>query len=389
MTSDPDHFRPIVSVSKDLDPSGENMRADSGRVIELLESGQLAETSYPLPETIDPTGILVRTDVATVCGSDVHSWRGRRPFPTPSILGHEIVGEIVELGEAIETDTAGKPLSIGDRIVWTIMANCGRCSFCRVKGLPQKCEELFKYGHARTDRPPHFNGGFGEYVYVRPGTCVFRVPGHLPSSIASPLMCAGATVAAGLDTIGIEPGDDVVVQGAGLLGLYATAMANERDAGRIIVIDLDPRRLELATKFGADLTLNPETAKDLVETVRDVCDGGADVAIEVTGAPSVVPTGVTMLDIGGRYVLHGSLYPDDRFELDGHDVITKQLTIRGVHNYDATHLDTALSFVERHLDNYPFDSIAGEEFPLTVTGVAAAMKALEERESLRPAVVPE
>ncbi|MBN1852117.1 MAG: alcohol dehydrogenase catalytic domain-containing protein [Pirellulales bacterium] len=85
----------------------------------------------------------MKTRIATVCGSDMHSWRGRRPFPTPSVLGHEGIGTIMQLGEAVERDTTGQLLALGDRISWTIVAVCGQCVFCRVHRLPQKFLNLF------------------------------------------------------------------------------------------------------------------------------------------------------------------------------------------------------------------------------------------------------
>ncbi len=121
------------------------MSKEIGKAIYFLGVGEPLEArEYPLPEELEPGAILVKTRMATVCGSDMHSWRGRRPFPTPSVLGHEGVGTIVRMGAGVERDTAGRALSDGDRITWTIMAACGRCVFCRIHGLPQKCLQLFK-----------------------------------------------------------------------------------------------------------------------------------------------------------------------------------------------------------------------------------------------------
>jgi putative phosphonate catabolism associated alcohol dehydrogenase len=321
----------------------------------------------------------------------MHSWRGRRPFPTPSVLGHEGVGTVVRMGEAAGRDTAGKILSEGDRITWTIMAACGRCVFCRIHNLPQKCLSLFKYGHSVSDVPPYFVGTFGEYVYLKPGTGIFKLPAAMPDETAAPLMCAAATVAAGLDRAGVIPGETVVIQGAGMLGLYAAAFAKAMGAAQVIMVDVLDKRLDVAKRFGADYVINAEALGEgaLVEAVREQTGGlGADLLIEVVGLAPVVETGVKMLRIGGRYLLHGAVYPNDTFTLQSHDVITKCLSLFGLHNYDARHLKMAMNLVHRTRETYPYSELAGPRFPLTAEGVTEALLALERREGIRPIVEP-
>jgi len=362
----------------------------TGKAIVFLGAGKpLEEREYPIPE-VEPGAILVKTVMSTVCGSDMHSWKGHRPFPTPSILGHEITGKIVKLGKGVDRDTAGKPLAEGDRITWTIMANCGTCFFCRMKKLPQKCLNLFKYGHMSSAEPPYFNGGFAEYVYIRPGTCVFKVPDELLDEEATPLNCAAATVTAGLDRIGIDLGDNAVVQGDGMLGLYATAMLKERGAGKVIVLGHHDERLRLAEELGADYTINTKGYKDedLVKEVRNLVGGwGSDLVIEVTGRADAVPLGVKILRVGGRYLLLGFVSPGANFTIDGCDIVVNCLTMFGLHNYDAEHLGKALEFVRKTRDKYPFKKLVGPNFELSVSGVTKALEALERRESLRPAIV--
>ncbi|MBN2377226.1 MAG: zinc-binding dehydrogenase [Sedimentisphaerales bacterium] len=364
----------------------------TGKVVMFMGVGKpLEEHSFPLPEELEPGAILVKTTMATVCGSDMHSWRGRRPFPTPSILGHEGLGTIAQMGSGVEKDTTGKSLAVGDRITWAIMANCGYCCFCRIHSLPQKCLNLFKYGHVKSDVPPYFMGTFGEYVYVKPGTSVFKVPDDMADEEVSPLMCAAATVTAGLARIGLQPGENVVIQGAGMLGLYAAALAKEQGAKQVIMVDILDKRLEVGREFGADHCLNVQGLGDeeVVSQVKDLTDGwGADLVVEVAGFAQVIPVGVKMLRIGGRYLLQGSVYPDDLFTLASHDVIIKCLTIMGLHNYDSRYLGLALDLVHRSRQRYPYRKLTGPEFPLTAAGVTAALESLEKRESIRPIVVP-
>jgi putative phosphonate catabolism associated alcohol dehydrogenase len=368
------------------------MNNKTGNAIYFLGPDQPLEArEYPLPDRLEPAAVLVKMNMATVCGSDMHSWRGRRPFPTPSVLGHEGIGTIVQMGDAVERDTAGRVLALGDRITWTIMASCGQCVFCRIHGLPQKCLDLFKYGHSVSDVPPFFLGTFGEYVYLKPGTGLFKVPDDMSDETASPLMCAAATVACGFDRAGVIPGDTVVIQGAGMLGLYAAAFANAMGAGQVIVIDILDKRLDTARRFGADHVLNAEVLSQnaLIESVKERTGGlGADLLMEVAGFASVVETGVKLLRMGGRYMLHGAVYPNDNFSLESHDVITKCLSLYGSHNYDSKHLGMAMDLVHRTQETYPYSELVGPRFSLTADGVTEALTSLERHESIRPIVEP-
>jgi D-arabinose 1-dehydrogenase-like Zn-dependent alcohol dehydrogenase len=105
---------------------------------------------YPL----EPAGvgrILVRTTMSTICRSDIHSWQGSRHNPSPSILGHEIIGEIEEIGDTIGPDLLGQALRAGDRVTWTEYFYCGEYYYCAVLDTPQKCVNIRKYGHERSD----------------------------------------------------------------------------------------------------------------------------------------------------------------------------------------------------------------------------------------------
>ncbi len=213
---------------------------------------------FSLPEKIENKAALVKVRFSTICGSDLHTISGRRVEPTPLILGHEIIGDIVKLGDDLVYDGQGEKLEIGDRISWTIMASCGDCYFCR-NNLPQKCVDLKKYGHTSIDDKDvksSLLGGYGEYVYIIPGTTVYKVPENISDEIAAPANCALSTVMNAVETIGINQGDIVLIQGGGLLGLNACAIAKEAGAAEIILTDIIDSRLELAKKFGATKTLN-------------------------------------------------------------------------------------------------------------------------------------
>ena len=343
---------------------------------------------YPL----EPAGvgrILVRTTMGTICRSDIHSWQGSRHNPSPSILGHEIIGVIEQLGTDIPHDMRGDPLAVGDRVTWTEYFHHGQSVYRDIHDMPQKSPGVRKYGHDLVEADPHFLGGFAEYCYILPGTGILKLPDAITDEEATPLNCGVATMISVTEAADIRMGDAVVVQGLGLLGLYGCAIAKARGARMVIGLDSVGQRLAAARKFGADETIDVAAMDDdaLVENVRDLCPpDGADVAMEVCGVASVVPIGIHMLRTGGRYVIGGLANPGSDFKLDGSEILKKWITLRGVHNYHPRHLVQALDFVMANRSRFPFADIVDSKFSLEEINEAFAKAA--ERSVLRAAIVP-
>ena len=343
---------------------------------------------YPLrPPKADE--VLVKVTMSTICRSDIHSYEGKRPNPCPGILGHEIIGLIEELGSSIKKDMRGDALKVGDRITWTEYFFHGDCYYREVHDMPQKCHGVRKYGHDLAEEDPHFLGGFAEYCYILPGTWILKLPDELSDEEATPINCGVATMASVTEAACIEMGDAVVVQGLGLLGLYGCAMAKARGARLVIGLDAVPDRLEVAKRFGADHTFNVAKMKpdELVKAVRSLCKpDGADAVIEVCGEPSVVPPGLEMLRVGGRYVLGGLVNPKANVTIDANVIVRKWIELRGIHNYHPRHLIQALDFVLANRNRYPFKDIVDSKFALKDLGLA--FKKASERSVLRAAIVP-
>ncbi len=324
-----------------------------------------------IPNEIENDAILCKVLLSTICGSDLHTITGRRTEPTPLILGHEIIGEVIKLGDNVVYDGFGNNIKKGDRLTWTIMSSCGECFYCK-KGLPQKCEKLVKYGHTSIDNKnvkSGLLGGFSEYIYILPGTTVYRIPDSLPNEIATPANCALSTVINAVETIGLFEGETVLIQGAGLLGLNLVALAKTAGAKDIFVTDTIDSRLALAEKFGADHCINLKNTNDegFLETVNELTDGyGIDVAIEVCGVKFAVQQAVSALRIGGRYLLAGLVAPGSDLDIDGNQITRKCLTMKGIHNYTPEHLGKALKFLEENWQKYPFDEIVNSQclFPI-------------------------
>ena len=358
------------------------------------EAGQpLTLQRYELP-TLGLGEVLVRITCSTLCGSDVHTFLGRRSTPVPTVLGHEIMG-VVERLDAEETvsDYSGERLQVGDRITWSIAASCDHCFFCN-NNVPQKCEHLFKYGHEKIVPEHPLSGGLADYCHLAAGTAIFRVPDSLPDTVACPANCATATVAAAMRVGGCCESKTVLIQGAGMLGLTATAMARCRGAREVIVCDVNRERLQRAREFGATRTLSvsensvSEKEQELFDRVRDLTGGrGVDLAVELSGAPSAVETGVKLLRIGGRYVLIGSTFPTPPIALDPESVVRRCLTIVGNHNYRPEDLGEAVAFLVEHGGQFPFADLVHDEFSL-LDAEAAFGHAIQGHD-LRVAVRPE
>ncbi len=333
--------------------------------------------------------VLVGVRMCTICRSDLHSYQGQRPNPTPGVLGHEIIGSIVALGEGMVADMRGEPLRAGDRVTWSEFFIPGDNWFSEVLDLPHKSPGVEKYGHLSADTAPHHHGGFGQYCYILPKSWILRLPDELSDAEATPINCGVATAVCIAEAADIGLGDTVVVQGLGLLGLYAAAIASARGAKRVIGLDTLPARRALGLRFGCTQVFDPAALSEdeLVAQVRAQCPpAGADAAIELCGVPEVVSAGLAMLRTGGRYVLGGVVNPKAFVRLDLNLLLRKLITLRGVHNYHPRHLVQALDFVCAQRQRFPFGDLVDGRYGLDQ--VDQAMHDAAARRVLRAAIVP-
>jgi len=346
----------------------------------------LAICEFPIPE-LQPGEALVQITCATICGSDLHSFTGRRPAPAPSVLGHEMIGRIAALGPGGLNTYDGRPLAAGDRVTWSMVWSCGECFYCR-RQLRPKCEKLQKFGHEKiSDRRALF-GALAEYCHLPAGTAVFRVPDGLPDDVACPANCATATVAAVFRNAGCCEGKSVVVHGAGMLGLTACAMAAESGAAAVICLEPDPRRRPLASRFGATTLLdNAQPAEETRKQVFALTHGrGADVAMDFAGYPEALELGFHLLREGGRFVVAGATFPARPVQWPGELLVKRLLQIVGVYNYEPEDLGRALEFLAAAHLRYPFAELVARSFPLA--DINAAFDYAERQRPPRVAVVP-
>lgn len=331
---------------------------------------------------------LARVVGCTLCGSDLHSYDGRRQVPVPTILGHEIVGAIEAFGpQAARVDWNGRELRLGDRVTWAIVASCGTCHYCR-RGLPQKCERGVKYGHERFAPGIELRGGLADHCLLAPGSAVIRVPDELPLAVACPASCATATVAAALARAGGTAGRTVAILGAGLLGLTACAMSHAGGADAIVCVDRDAGRRERALSFGAGRAVAPE---ETPAALRAISGGhGVDLLLEFTGARAAFLHAWDHVRLGGVLVLVGSVFPDEPVPMKLEQIVRRNLAIHGVHNYGPADLAAALEFLSGHYADYPFESLVAAWYPLheTAAAFAAARDPRSIRIGVRPAAAP-
>ena len=345
--------------------------ADKGRAAVYRGLGKPIEImEYPVPEP-EPGAILIKVTMATICGSDLHMWRGDLDLaalgaPMPVILGHEMTGKVAKLGEGVLTDSAGQPLAVGDRVAYRYYYPCGRCPAC-LKGNDVACPMCLLYMITCAE-PPHFNGAYADYYYLRPNHTVFKVPDDVSDEMVAPANCALSEVMYGLEKVGLSFGETVVIQGAGGLGINATAVAKDMGADRVIVIDGITERLELARAFGADELIDMreyKTPAERVQRVRELTGGwGADVVAELVGFPRVIPEGLEMVCNGGRYLEIGNISMGTTFETDPALLVMGSKSIFAVALYRAETLKKAIDFLSRAKGKYPFDKILARSYPL-------------------------
>jgi L-iditol 2-dehydrogenase len=331
--------------------------AGVGKPFELRE--------FPVPDP-EPDGIVVRVSVASICGSDLHGWHGRTPRSGPTIMGHEMTGRVAKLGSRVKTDAAGAPLAEGDRIVYSYFYPCGRCDSCRAHDQHHCTARRIGAGRSRSDEAPYFTGAYAEYYYLRAGHYVLRTPDSLTDLHVAPLNCALAQVLYGLHQVGLQAGETVVIQGAGGLGLFAAAVARERGASKIVVLDRLADRLALATEFGADHALNVDdfgSTDERSKAVRDLTGGGGHVVAELVGHPGVLAEGIAMARVEGRYLVIGNIASDQTIPFNPAWLVHWNRRIVGVGGYQAWALRRGLELIERSRDRYPFGKILSHRFP--------------------------
>ncbi|HLS82631.1 MAG TPA: L-threonine 3-dehydrogenase [Steroidobacter sp.] len=274
---------------------------------------ELRDVEPPRPGHND---ILIRVKRTAICGTDMHiyNWDGwaQRTIPTPMVVGHEYCGEVVEVGGEV----AG--FSPGDRVSGEGHITCGYCRNCRA-GRRHLCRNTVSVG---VNRP----GCFAEYLVI-PALNAFKLPDGVDDEIAAILDPLGNAVhtALAFDVVG----EDVLITGAGPIGIMAAAIVRFIGARNVVVTDVNDYRLDLARKMGATLALNV-TRDSLDDAMRQLgMQEGFDVGLEMSGAAPALRDMLRTLHHGGSLAMLG--IPPSEVAIDWSEVILKGLTLKGIY----------------------------------------------------------
>jgi threonine 3-dehydrogenase len=269
----------------------------------------------PVPE-VGPNDLLVKIRKTAICGTDIHifNWDewSQRTIPVPMVVGHEYVGEVAEVGSAVTGFTVGERVSGEGHIT------CGHCRNCRA-GKRHLCRNTVGVG---VNRP----GSFAEYLSVPAGN-IFRVPKEIPDEVAAFFDPLGNAVhtALSFDLVG----EDVLITGAGPIGVMAAGIAKHVGARHVVVTDVNDYRLGLARKLGATRAINVSTTS-IEQTMKELgMTEGFDVGMEMSGNGEAFRGMLKAMNHGGRVAILG--IPPSDVSIDWNLVIFKGLVLKGVY----------------------------------------------------------
>ena len=303
-------------------------------------------TDVPKPE-LGHNDVMIKIRKTAICGTDVHIYNwdewSQKTIPVPMVVGHEYIGEIVAIGQEV------KGFNIGDRVSGEGHITCGHCRNCR-GGRTHLCRNTIGVGVNRT-------GCFAEYLVI-PAFNAFKIPDNIPDEIAAIFDPFGNAVhtALSFDLVG----EDVLVSGAGPIGIMAAAVCRHVGARHVVITDVNDYRLELAKKMGVSRAVNVsrENLKDVMNELG--MKEGFDVALEVSGAPAAFQTMLDTMNHGGRIALLG--IPPASMATDWSQVIFKGLFIKGIYGremFETWH--KMVTLVQSGLDLSP---IITHQFPI-------------------------
>ncbi len=269
----------------------------------------------PIPQT-GINDVLIKIKKSAICGTDLHIYKwdewAQRTIKTPMIIGHEYVGEIVQIGHGV------KNLKVGDRVTGEGHIACGHCRNCR-RGKLHVCENTIGVGVNR-------DGSFAEYLSI-PAENVVKLDSRISDEMAAIMDPFGNATHTALSFPLI--GEDVLITGAGLIGSMATAICRFAGARHIVVSDLSDYRLEIARKMGATLTVNPSKGETIEGAMKELRMVGFDIGLEMSGSPIAFENMIETMYNGSKISLLGILPNSTQVQWD--KIIFKALTLKGIY----------------------------------------------------------
>jgi threonine dehydrogenase-like Zn-dependent dehydrogenase len=323
---------------------------------------QIEMREYPRPVLGPATGAVLRVEACGICGSDVEQYKGAMGTRgLPMIPGHEPLGIIEEITDETAARWGVRP---GDRVAVEIMIPCRSCGRCLAGNYMSCRNRVGSHGGGNPpERQDRLTGGYAEYIDLHPNSIVHPVRNDLPAEIAVMYNPLGAGVRWALEYGGVHLGSTVLVMGAGQRGLAAILASRYVGAGTIIATGLarDAKKLELAKEFGADYTINVDE-EDTVERVRELTDGGVDVAIDLTPmAQQPIIDAINAVRWGGTIVLAG-LKGHKEIPITTDMLINKALTVKGAFSVDANGYENAIKLIES--GKFPLEKMQTHKYGL-------------------------
>lgn len=337
----------------------------------VLKAPHVVEVEdVPVPTITEPTDILLRVERTAICGTDLHPYEGRLEIESDVILGHEFLGTVEAVGDAVGQ------LTEGDRVVSSCVVSCGACYQCR-RHQPGNCagSRIFGLGLALGD----LDGGQAEYVVVPSADLTTR---KIPDSGAAnddDILFAGDIMTTGYEAVAraMRPGDTVAVVGAGPVGLCSAMAAVALGAGQVIVVDRVPARLKEAESYGA---VGVDAGHgDPSDAVLDLTNWrGADVVVDAVGHESALVSAISLVRAGGILSIPG-VYTEESLTLP-----FSELYLKGVK------VEMGVSHITEYMDEVIALMAAGKLNPSTMIShrmglseAAEAYKLFEAREATK------
>jgi L-iditol 2-dehydrogenase len=344
------------------------------KAIRYYAAGDIRIEDVPVPDCSDQE-IRVKVDACAVCGTDLKAWRSGNPrIKAPQVMGHEFTGLIESVGKEVTG------FACAERIVMATSVSCGQCAYCG-KGWPNLCLNVTPMGFG-------YAGGMAEYVTIPAQALaqghVVKVPSSVRpehAALAEPISCAVNAV----QNCDINPGDVVVVVGAGPMGILNACIAQQAGAGKIVLAEINPDRLAQAEAFGFDRLVNP-THDDLESTVKDLTNGiGADVVIVAAPAAAPQEQALSLVRKRGTVCLFASLPVGAcTLAMDSRLIHYGEIRVVGASDSTPAHVARSVDIIAQH--QIPVDHLASHV--LGLDDVFEAFELMQSGSALRVVLKP-